>query len=106
MSYAKGEHAYGFCDRCAFRYDLKELKSETVNGVPQSNLVCPECWDEDHPQNFLWRVKVDDPKPLRVTRPDQSQLDSQALWSWNPVGNQPATSEVAGSIGVVQVLTP
>ena len=105
MSYAKGERAYGFCDRCGFRYDLKELKGETVNGTPVNNKVCPECWDHDHPQNFLWRLKPDDPRPLKYPRPDPALADTRNLYSWNPVGNQPATSQVRGTVGVVQVTT-
>ena len=103
--YAVGKDAFGFCDRCGLRYDLAELKNETVNGTRQSNLVCPECWDEDHPQRFLWILRVDDPNPLRETRPDQAQEASRGLSSWSPVGNQQATSEVFVSMGVITVVT-
>ncbi len=68
-SYAKGKKAFGFCDRCGFRYDLKDLKTETVNLATTNLLVCPECWDPDQPQNMLGRVKVDDPQALRNPRP-------------------------------------
>ena len=68
-SYAKGKKAFGFCDRCGFRYDLKDLKPETVNLVSTNLLVCEECWDSDHPQNMLGRIKYDDPQALRNPRP-------------------------------------
>lgn len=68
-SYAEGRKAFGFCDRCGFRYDLKDLKTETVNLATTNLLVCPECWDPDHPQNMLGRVRVDDPQALRNPRP-------------------------------------
>ena len=68
-SYAEGRKAFGFCDRCGFRYNLKDLKTETVNLATTNLLVCPECWDPDHPQNMLGRVRVDDPQALRNPRP-------------------------------------
>ena len=43
-AYAEGKKAFGFCDRCGFRYKLKELKAETVNLASTNLLVCPECW--------------------------------------------------------------
>ena len=68
-SFAQGRRSFGFCDRCGFRYNLRELKSETVNLVSTNLLVCPECWDTDHPQNMLGRVRADDPQALRNPRP-------------------------------------
>lgn len=102
VGYAKGKIAFGFCDRCGWRYKLAVLRSETVNGVAQSNKVCPECWDADHPQNFLWRLKTSDPAPLRDPRPDTSQQDGRILYGWNPVGGE-ETGKVSGSVGVVVV---
>lgn len=68
-AYAEGKKAFGFCDRCGFRYKLRELKAETVNLASTNLLVCPECWDPDHPQNMLGRLRVDDPQALRNPRP-------------------------------------
>ena len=68
-SFAKGNKAFGFCDRCGFRYKLRELKTETVNLASTNLLVCPECWDPDQPQNMLGRLRVDDPQALRNPRP-------------------------------------
>lgn len=41
-------------------------------------LVCPECWDEDHPQNQLGRFPVDDPQALRNPRPDSGLTASRS----------------------------
>jgi len=68
-NYAKGNKAFGFCDRCGFRYNLRELKTETVNLSPTNLRVCPVCWDQDQPQNMLGRIPVDDPQALRDPRP-------------------------------------
>jgi hypothetical protein len=70
MSFAVGKEAFGFCDRCGFRYDLVELKKEFVKGIQQNLRVCPECWSADHPQNFIGTLRIDDPEALRDPRPD------------------------------------
>ena len=57
-SFAKGNKAFGFCDRCGFRYKLRELKTETVNLASTNLMVCPECWDPDQPQNMLGRFST------------------------------------------------
>ena len=62
-------------------------------------LVCPECWDPDHPQLQLGMFPVDDPQGLRNPRPDRSYVTSgndangylsggsrDIQWGWNPVG--------------------
>lgn len=68
-NYAKGSKAFGFCDRCGFRYKLKELRTETVNLSSTNLRVCPVCWDPDQPQNMLGRIPIDDPQALRDPRP-------------------------------------
>lgn len=70
MSFATGKEAPGLCDRCGQRYLLQELKHEFVKGIQQSVKVCPECWDDDHPQNFIGTLRIDDPQALRDPRPD------------------------------------
>jgi hypothetical protein len=104
-AYARGKKAYGFCDRCSFRYPLDDLKYERVNGVRSGLRVCPTCIDPDHPQRFLGRFPVNDPQALKDPRPDKELQASRSLWSWNPVGNQPATSLVRGRTGIVTVST-
>jgi hypothetical protein len=71
--FASGKHALGICDRCGFTYKLLSLKKETVNRHERDLLVCRECWDPDHPQNDLGRLRVDDPQALRNPRPDQPE---------------------------------
>ena len=84
MSYAKGKYAFGFCDRTGFRYPLKDLVPEYNNGVKTGFLVGRDVVDPDQPQNFLGRVKINDPQSLR---PDTSLLASRAIVGFNPVGN-------------------
>jgi len=37
-------------------------------------LVCPECWDPDHPQLMLGTFPVDDPQGLRNPRKDTTYV--------------------------------
>jgi hypothetical protein len=103
MSFAKGKYAYGFCDKTGFRYPLKDLVPEYNNGVKTGFLVGRDVVDPDQPQNFLGRVKINDPQSLQNPRPDTSQQASRALFGFNPVGN-PAQFMV-GSAGKVTVTT-
>jgi hypothetical protein len=99
VKYAKGKLAFGFCDQCQQRYDLKDLKVQIVAGRTTNLKVCPYCLDKDHPQYFIGRVPVNDPQALLNPRPDTAQFESRELWGWNPVGN-PAV-ECTGQIGVI-----
>jgi hypothetical protein len=53
---------------------------------------CPECWDPDHPQNFipiLTPPKLNnDPQALREPRPDTNRNDSCSDFAFNPVATQ------------------
>jgi hypothetical protein len=108
--FAAGKHAIAECDRCGQRYKLKLLKTEIIKTKKYDLLVCPECWDPDHPQLQLGMWPVDDPQALRNPRPDRSYVISGLLadgelgggsrifqWGWNPVG---------GSSGADAYLTP
>ena len=108
--FAAGKHAISECDRCGQRFKLKVLKTEIIKSKKYDLLVCPACWDPDHPQLQLGMYPVDDPQALRNPRPDRSYVVSGLLadgesgggsrifqWGWNPVG---------GSQGVDAVLTP
>jgi len=75
--FAAGKHAFGFCDRCGFRYDLKELKSEVIDLNPTGYLVCPECWDPDNPQYQLGREPISGPEALENPRPDTAMQASR-----------------------------
>ena len=103
VAYAKGKHAFGYCDKTGFRYPLNELVWEYKDGRRTGMRVGKDVVDPDHPQNFLGRVRVVDPQALRNARPDTSLSKSRGLFGWNPVGN-PLTRMV-GSVGTVTVTT-
>lgn len=90
--FASEKKAFGFCDRCAFRYPLKQLRTYVVLGKIINQRVCPECWEIDHPQNWVGvigsRKAADDPQALRNPRPDTNLDASRGLFSWNPVDTQ------------------
>lgn len=102
VRYAKGRLAWGLCDQCSQRYDLKDLKFQVVAGRVTDLRVCPYCLDKDHPQYFIGRVPVNDPQALLNPRPDTSRLESIQLWGWNPVGN-PAVY-ASGQVGVIKLV--
>ena len=74
--FASGKWAIAQCDRCDGRYKLKQLRREIIKTKNYDLLVCPECWDPDHPQLQLGMYPVDDPQGLRNPRPDRSYLVS------------------------------
>jgi hypothetical protein len=110
--FASGKYAIAQCDRCNFRYMLKDLRTQTVKTRPYKVKVCKSCWDPDHPQLQLGMYPVNDPQAVRDPRPDNSYYASgvsglQTLngngtnvdevgyqeggsrvfqWGWNPVG--------------------
>ena len=101
MSYAKAKYAYGFCDKTGFRYPLKDLVPEYNNGVKTGFLVGRDVVDPDQPQNFLGRVKINDPQSLRNPRPDTSLIESRALFGFDPVGNSAVF--MTASVGKVTI---
>jgi hypothetical protein len=124
--FASGKNAIAECDRCGFRYKLKQLKSLVIKTKNVNILVCPQCWEPDHPQLLLGMYPVDDPQALRNPRPDRSYVTSGLLvtnylgegsraiyWGWNPVGGSrlftaeltPNPLVAVGSIGTVTVST-
>ena len=74
--FASGKYAIAQCDRCGFRYKLKELKTETVKTKPYKIKVCRTCWTPDQPQLQLGMYPVNDPQAVREPRPDTSYLQS------------------------------
>ena len=68
MSYARGKYAFGFCDRTGFRYPLKDLVPEFRNGHKTGFLIGRDVVDPDQPQNFLGRVKINDPQSLMESK--------------------------------------
>ena len=74
--FASGKFAIAECDRCAQRYMLKQLKTQTVKTRPYKVKVCPECWDPDQPQLQLGMYPVNDPQAVEGPRPDVSYRQS------------------------------
>jgi len=124
--FASGKNAISECDRCGQRFKLKVLKTEIIKTKEYNLLVCPECWDPDHPQLQLGMYPVDDPQALRNPRPDRSYVISGLLadgelgggsrifqWGWNPVGGSQANDAgltpnylvLAVELGTVTVTT-
>ena len=116
--FAAGKRAISECDRCGQRFQLKVLKTEIIKTKKYDLLVCPECWDPDHPQLQLGMRPVDDPQALRNPRPDRSYVLSGTSglqivptgsgplgtgtveggsrifqWGWNPVGGSRANDD-------------
>ena len=122
--FTAGKRAISECDRCGFRFKLKNLKGIIVKTKFIQVMVCPECWDPDHPQLLLGMYPVDDPQALRNPRPDRSYVTAGTTvnnslsqgsriiaWGWNPVGGSrlfdsvltPNPLATVGSIGTVTV---
>jgi hypothetical protein len=102
--FASGKFAIAECDRCGFRYKLKQLRGLVIKTKNVNILVCPTCWDPDHPQLQLGMYPVNDPQAVRNPRPDTSYYASTGdggsrvfQWGWNPVG---------GASGIDSGLTP
>ena len=92
VRFASYKRAFGFCDRCGQRYDLRKLRKYFIMGKQINSKVCPECWDPDHPQNWVGIIgsqKVsNDPQALREPRPDTNRNDSCSNFAYNPVASQ------------------
>lgn len=105
--YSSGKHSIAECDRCGFRYKLKELRKLTIKTKQVSIKVCQTCWEPDQPQLSLGLYPVNDPQAVREPRPDISyrqagytglQLTANTdfgdpsggsrvfQWGWAPVG--------------------
>lgn len=108
--FANGVKAIAMCDRCGQQYLLKKLKTEIIKQRKYQLLVCPECWDPDHPQLMLGTFPVDDPQALRNPRRDATYITAginangnltggsrDIQWGWKPIG---------GSTQFDAVLTP
>ena len=101
MRTASNKYAFGFCDRTGFRYPLNELVDEYKNGVKTGLRVGRDVADDDHPQNFLGRVRIFDPQSLANARPDTALEASRQLFGFDPVWN--AAQFMTASVGRVSV---
>lgn len=79
---------YGFCDRTGFRWPLRQLREETVQGRKTGMRVGPDVYDDDHPQNWFGKIRVAaDPQSLgKDARPDTAIQESRSMFSYNPAG--------------------
>ena len=105
--FASGKYAISECDRCAFRYPLKQLRQLVIKTKNVNLLVCPTCWEPDQPQLQLGMYPVDDPQGVREPRKDTTYVTAgvnglqdntsgfggyptggsrDIQWGWNPVG--------------------
>jgi len=124
--FSSGKNSMAECDRCGFRYKLTMLRKEIIKTKNYNLLVCPTCWDPDHPQLQLGMYPVDDPQGVRDPRPDISYVQSGLLadgsigegsrsiqWGWNPVGGAsgfdsgltPNNLVAVGAVGTVTITT-
>lgn len=105
MKYAAGHKALGTCDRCGFVYLLKELEREYDTGEWNGLLVCSDCLDEDHPQNFLDEVETDDAIALKDPRPDPNLTAQRAGYGFGSPLNPAGPFTITISLGIVTVTT-
>ena len=109
--FSSGKNAIAECDRCGFRYKLKELKKLIIKTKQVNIKVCSTCWEPDQPQLSLGMYPVSDPQAVREPRPDTSYYQSGYSglqltvntdfgdpeggsrvfqWGWYPVGGASA----------------
>lgn len=101
--FASGKNAIAQCDRCDQRFKLKVLRREVIKTKNYDLLVCPECWDPDHPQLQLGMYPVDDPQGLRNPRPDRSYITSGTSGLQVTTGSGPlGTGSVEGGSRIIQ----
>ncbi len=104
VAYAAGKHAYGFCDRCGFRYDLSDLFYEVTDQRRNGLLVCEECKDIDHEQLQLGKFRIWDPEALRDPRPDLSLASSRNMPGLPEFSNPPkATMTISTNAPTVTI---
>ena len=77
--YASAKNSIAQCDRCGFRYKLKELKRLVIKTKNVNILVCTECWEPDQPQLSLGLYPVNDPQAVRDPRPDSPSFFQAGL---------------------------
>ena len=74
--FSSARHSIAECDRCGFRYKLKDLKILIIKTKQVQIKVCNTCWEPDQPQLQLGMYPVDDPQAVREPRPDNSYYQS------------------------------
>ena len=105
--FASGKYAIAQCDRCNFRFKLKQLKSLVIKTKNVNILVCPECWEKDQPQLQLGMYPVYDPQAIRNPRVDsnsyyQSGLNGLQIEPVNDDSSQDENGVPSGGSRVIQ----
>jgi hypothetical protein len=80
--FTTGKYAPAECDRCGRKTKYLKLKEEIYNEKKTGLRVCGECFDKDHPQLQLGRLKIFDPQTLKDPRP--SRDDDGATTPYDP----------------------
>lgn len=88
--------AEGICDRCGFRWNLKNLRWQynymgSTMLQNQRLLVCYKCYDLPNPQDMPI-ILPPDPEPIYNARPEPYTLD-ETDWLSTPDGNNVLTTE-------------
>ena len=105
--FASGRWAISQCDRCNFRFPLKQLRRLVIKTKNINLLVCPECWEPDQPQLQLGLYPINDPQALRNPRPDSNSYITSGVnvdgnpsggsrifqWGYAPVGGARANAD-------------
>ena len=76
--FASGKWAIAQCDRCGFRYKLKQLRELVIKTKNVNIMVCQTCWEPDQPQLQLGMYPVNDPQAIRNPRPDTTYIQGGA----------------------------
>ena len=101
--FASGKWAISQCDRCGFRYQLKELKKLVIKTKNINLLVCPTCWEPDQPQLQLGMYPVYDPQALQNPRPDTTYLQAGYTGLQIDAGtNQLGSGDPSGGSRIIQ----
>lgn len=98
--YSSGKNSIAECDRCGFRYMLKELRKLTIKTKLVSIKVCKSCWEPDQPQLSLGLYPVNDPQAVREPRPDISY--KQAGYTGLQITNNTDFGDPSGGSRVFQ----
>ena len=95
--FSSGKYSIAQCDRCGFRYKLSQLKTLVIKTKEINIRVCPECWEEDHPQLKLGMHPVNDPQAVRNPRTDTTYQQTRGYIEPLYVG-----AGIAFSVGVLK----